>query len=83
MARRRLPRSCCGQIRSACSGMKVGEVLKRLRADGWTVTRMKGSHRQLTHATKLGTVTVAGHASMDLHPKTLASISRQSGVKLP
>lgn len=34
------------------------EVLRRLKADGWTVSRVKGSHHQLIHPTKKGIVTV-------------------------
>jgi predicted RNA binding protein YcfA (HicA-like mRNA interferase family) len=54
--------------------MNVREVLKRLDRDGWVVVRTRGDHRQLKHSAKAGTVTVAGHPSDDVHPKTLASI---------
>lgn len=60
--------------------MKVKEVLKRLRTDGWVIVRSTGSHRQLQHPTKPGTVTVAGKPSMDVHPKTLATIWKQAGL---
>ena len=60
--------------------MKVGEVIRLLRAGGWTQVRMTGSHRHYKHATKPGTVTVPGHNSDTLAPGTLASIRRQSGV---
>jgi predicted RNA binding protein YcfA (HicA-like mRNA interferase family) len=40
----------------------VRKVLRILRADGWEVVRQKGSHRQLQHESKPGTVTVAGKA---------------------
>jgi predicted RNA binding protein YcfA (HicA-like mRNA interferase family) len=49
--------------------------------DGWKVVRQTGSHRQLRHRIKPGTVTVAGHPSVELHPKTLRSIWRQAGIK--
>ena len=58
--------------------MKVKQILKRLYDDGWEVVRQKGSHRQLQHATKPGTVTVAGKLSDELHPKTAKSILRQA-----
>ena len=61
--------------------MKVREVLRVLRADGWTIARIRGSHRQLTHPTKRGTVTVAGKLSDDLGPKTLRSILRQAELE--
>lgn len=58
--------------------MKVREILKRLRDDGWIVVRHKGSHRQLKHPSKPGIVTVAGKPSLDLKPKTEKSILRQA-----
>ncbi|HEX7332190.1 MAG TPA: type II toxin-antitoxin system HicA family toxin [Pyrinomonadaceae bacterium] len=61
--------------------MKVREVLKLLTKDGWYVVRTVGSHRQFKHPTKRGRVTVAGHASDVLHPKTLNSILTQAELK--
>ena len=61
--------------------MKVRELLKLLDQDGWYIDRRRGSHRQLRHATKPGTVTVSGHASDTVHPKTLKSVFRQAGLE--
>lgn len=61
--------------------MKVRDVLKRLRADGWVLVRTRGSHRQLQHSDKRGTVTVAGGLNEDLNPKTLRSIWRQAALE--
>jgi predicted RNA binding protein YcfA (HicA-like mRNA interferase family) len=61
--------------------MKVRELLKSLKNDGWVVTRTRGSHRQLHHPTKLGTVTVSGQAAEDLHPETLKSVLRQAQLE--
>jgi predicted RNA binding protein YcfA (HicA-like mRNA interferase family) len=61
--------------------MKVKEILKLLEADGWYVARTKGSHRQLKHPNKRGTVTVAGKFSIDMPPGTLSSILKQAGLK--
>jgi predicted RNA binding protein YcfA (HicA-like mRNA interferase family) len=61
--------------------MKVRELLKLLEQDGWYIDRTRGSHRQLRHATKPGTVTVSGHASDTVHPKTLKSVFRQAGFE--
>jgi predicted RNA binding protein YcfA (HicA-like mRNA interferase family) len=58
--------------------MTVRDVLRLLRTDGWTIARIRGSHRQLAHRVKPGTVTVAGKPSDDLGPKTLKSILRQA-----
>jgi predicted RNA binding protein YcfA (HicA-like mRNA interferase family) len=62
--------------------VKVRAVLVLLRADGWSVERQRGSHRQLRHPTKPGTVTIAGKPGDELHPKTLASILRQARMEL-
>ncbi len=61
--------------------MKVREVIKLIKADGWVHVRTKGDHRQFHHPTKPGTVTVAGKLSEDIPPGTLNSILRQAGLK--
>ena len=61
--------------------MKIRDVLKLLRDDGWAIVRTRGSHRQLKHTRKPGLVTVAGHPSHDLAPATLKSILRQAGLE--
>lgn len=61
--------------------MKIRDVLRRLRRDGWVVVRVRGSHRQLRHAVKPGTVTVAGHPSREVAAGTLKSILRQAGLE--
>ncbi len=61
--------------------MKVRDVLKKLEEDGWFIARTRGSHRQLKHATKLGTVTVAGKPSIDMPIGTLKSIWKQAQIE--
>jgi predicted RNA binding protein YcfA (HicA-like mRNA interferase family) len=61
--------------------MKVGEIIKLLEGDGWVQVRMKGSHRQFKHSSKLGLVTVAGKPSVDIPPGTLSSILKQAKLK--
>ena len=61
--------------------MKVRDVLRRLRDDGWVLVAQEGSHRQFKHPTKSGRVTLAGHESAELKPKTLNSVLRQAGLK--
>lgn len=61
--------------------MKVREILKLLKEDGWYLVVTEGSHRQLKHPSKLGRVTVSGHPREDIHPKTLKSILTQAGLK--
>jgi predicted RNA binding protein YcfA (HicA-like mRNA interferase family) len=61
--------------------MKVRDLLELLRRDGWQIDRTRGSHRQLHHLSKPGTVTVSGHTNDDIHPKTLKSVLRQAGLE--
>ena len=61
--------------------MKVREILRRLRTDGWRLVRQNGSHRQFQHPSKPATVTVAGKPREDLHPKTAASILKQAQLE--
>ncbi len=61
--------------------MKVSELLRILGKEGWVVVRQRGSHRQLHHPTKPGTVTVAGKPSVDVPPGTLNSVLKQAGLK--
>jgi len=46
--------------------MNVRQALALLEHDGWKIVRTRGSHRQLKHPTKPGTVTVAGKPSADV-----------------
>lgn len=61
--------------------MKVGELIRILEDDGWRLVRTRGSHRQYKHASKAGTVTVAGKPSLDIPPGTLNAILKQAGLK--
>jgi predicted RNA binding protein YcfA (HicA-like mRNA interferase family) len=63
------------------SQMKVGEVLKLLKQDGWFRVKSRGGHRQLKHPTKPGRVTVSGKSSHELPRGTLNSILKQAGLK--
>jgi len=61
--------------------MKVRDVLKMLREDGWYLVATKGSHQQYKHPTKPGRVTIAGRSNHDLAPGTLNSILKQAKLK--
>ena len=61
--------------------MKIRDIIRAIEKDGWTLSRTRGSHRQYRHPAKLGTVTIAGHPSDEIHPKTERSIFRQAGLK--
>ncbi len=41
--------------------MKVQELIKMLRADGWYLVGVEGVIRQFKHPAKPGRVTVTGH----------------------
>jgi predicted RNA binding protein YcfA (HicA-like mRNA interferase family) len=61
--------------------MKVREILKLLKKDGWYRIPSRGGHRQFKHPTKPGRVTVSGKPSDDLAPGTENSILKQAGLK--
>jgi predicted RNA binding protein YcfA (HicA-like mRNA interferase family) len=56
------------------------EVIARLKAAGWTLDRVHGSHHILTKAGRA--VPVPMHGARDLGAGMLAAIQRQTGVKL-
>ena len=60
--------------------MHSREVIRALRADGWQVVRVSGSHHQFRHPEKSGTVTVP-HPVRDLRVGTLKAIERQAGLR--
>ena len=60
--------------------MKVRDILKLLKNDGWYLVVTRGSHRQFKHNQKSGRVTIAGHPSDELAPGTLNSIYKQAKI---
>jgi len=60
--------------------MNGKEVIKQLTANGWIVLRQEGSHVRLGKGAARTTVPL--HGARDIRAGTLASIERQSGVKL-
>jgi predicted RNA binding protein YcfA (HicA-like mRNA interferase family) len=63
--------------------MKVRALLRLLEQDGWRVVRIRGSHRQLKHAAKPGTVTIAGKPGADVPPGTLRAILKHARLQPP
>ena len=60
--------------------MNGKEIIKKLKALGWKIKSINGSHHQMI---KDGIkVTVPVHGTHDVKIKTLLSIEKQSGVKL-
>ncbi len=56
------------------------EVIAKLRASGWVVMRVHGSHHILSLNGKA--VPVPVHGARDLGSGLIAAIQRQTGVKL-
>ena len=61
--------------------MKIRDVIKIIREDGWFIVGTKGDHRQFKHQIKHGRVTIAGHPNDDLAAGTLNSIWKQAQIK--
>ena len=75
------PLSVLNRLAYHVGTVKVRDVLKLLRNNGWSLITTVGSHRQLKHPTKTGRVTVSGQPADDIHLKTLKSILTQAGLK--
>ena len=56
------------------------EVMDLLKAEGWYLVDVTGSHYQFKHPVKPGRTTVK-HPDKDIPRKTLDSIERQSGLR--
>lgn len=59
--------------------MKVREIEKIIKADGWYLVKQVGSHKQFKHPSKSGKVTIPNHSG-DLDIKTAKSIFKQAGL---
>ena len=60
--------------------MNGKQVISILKAQGWVISRINGSHHILTNGSIA--VPVPVHGTRELGPGLLAAIQRQSGVKL-
>ena len=56
------------------------EVIAMLKADGWKLDRVKGSHHVFVHDSKLG-ILVVPHPKKDLPTGTLRSVLRTAGLR--
>jgi len=61
--------------------MKIRDIIRKLKEDGWHEAAQRGRHRQYKHPVKRGRVTIAGHRNDDLAPGTLNSILKQAELK--
>jgi len=57
------------------------EIIKILKAQGWTLKRIRGDHHQFQHPTHPGTVTIP-HPTKDIDIKILKSIAKQAEIDL-
>jgi len=61
--------------------LKLREIIKIIKNDGWYIVVQKGSHIQFKHPVKPGRVTIAGNPSDDIAQGTLNSVLKQAGLK--
>jgi len=57
--------------------MKFRELEKLIKADGWELKDVRGSHHNYVHSTKAGKVTIPAHGG-DIPKGTLNSILKQA-----
>ncbi len=72
-------------FRSVCTihistSMTSGDIIRKLKREGWVVRNTKGSHHQFVHPKKSGRVTVK-HPTKNIPIGTLRNIFRQAGWK--
>jgi predicted RNA binding protein YcfA (HicA-like mRNA interferase family) len=53
--------------------------MAEIKADGWELIRVNGSHHHFVHPVKKGLVTIP-HPKKDLPIKTVKSIRKQAGL---
>ncbi|MGV4479367.1 type II toxin-antitoxin system HicA family toxin [Ornithobacterium rhinotracheale] len=61
--------------------MKVSEILRILKKDGWFLDREGKKHSIYKHKTKKGRVIVPRHPSAELKTGTELSILKEAGLK--
>ena len=59
--------------------MNANEVIRRLKADGWQLVRVRGSHHLMEKNGKV--IPVPVHGSREIGKGLIAEIERQTGVK--
>ena len=60
----------------------VKQIITLIEADGWYLSRQKGSHKQYIHPIKKGVVTVPDHGkNTELDHFVVSSIMKQAGLK--
>jgi predicted RNA binding protein YcfA (HicA-like mRNA interferase family) len=59
--------------------MKSADLIREIRASGWTLGRVRGSHHIFVHAKRPGHVTIP-HPKKDLGKGLVAAIRKQAGL---
>jgi predicted RNA binding protein YcfA (HicA-like mRNA interferase family) len=59
--------------------VKSADIIKELKAAGWVLDRIRGSHHVFKHATRAGIVVVP-HPKKDLGTGLVAAIRKQAGL---
>jgi predicted RNA binding protein YcfA (HicA-like mRNA interferase family) len=60
--------------------MNFREIEKAVKADGWKLDTVNGSHYHYKHDKKAGKVTIPYHAG-DIPKRVINSILKQAGIK--
>lgn len=61
--------------------MKIDELIKKLKNDGWFEDRQSGSHKIFKHRSKLETLSVPYHKGKEVPTGTAISILKKAGLK--
>jgi len=61
--------------------VKVGEIRRRLRREGWEIVRRRGSHEQWKHPGFDALITLYGKDSQEPSPGVIADIRKKAGWK--
>ena len=59
--------------------MKSADLIRQLKAAGWVVDRVRGSHHVFKHPDRPGHIVVP-HPKKDLGPALVAAIRKQAGL---
>jgi len=59
--------------------MRSGDLIRDLKAAGWCLDRVRGSHHVFKHPTRAGHVTVP-HPKKELGKGLVAAIRKQAGL---
>ncbi len=59
--------------------MNSADLIRDIKAVGWVLNRINGSHHIFTHPQRSGIVVVP-HPKKDLPPGTVRSIRKQAGI---